>query len=856
MALTARERANDAAVQNILTQETQWTDVVSTIQQTNNGVRGYLITGRPVSRENYETALANLPGMLAALDAGAAGANDVPGLAVLHRLIVTELAQLARINKLIDQGNKAQAAALIGTDIDIGTMHDLRGLTDQTMERLNQKLIAAAGAAARDGAMMQEVTAAAVLGTLLLAWLVMRSNLAQTCRLRDAEAELAAGNAALEQKISERTKTLEANEHKFRTLAECIPNTVFVANALGANSFVSGRGVAFSGLPAAAMQGDGWLELLHPDDRAACQAKWRHCVASGQDFIGEFRLRRHDGAYLWLLFHTVPIKSSQGVITGWIGTATDIDARHRTEAETAGKNAKLEEVVAETAQELQQFFDLSQDILAVVNFDRQPIALNPAWERITGHGRDLAMARDYFAFIHPDDITANKAAGKALTYGEPITLDMRMSRADGGWSWISWRAVTSHKRELIFAVGRDVTAERERDEQLRQSQKMEVVGQLTGGLAHDFNNLLTIIMGNLELLQRGMEDAPLKLLHRLEAAMDASRRAAMLTHRMLAFSRRQPLDPAPLDASLLLAGMADMLRRTLGETIKVEIIGAVGLWQSLVDANQLENAILNLAVNARDAMPEGGTLKITTQNVILTTDDIATTPIGLPGEYVSITVIDTGTGMLPEVQAKAFEPFFTTKPTGKGTGLGLAQVYGFINQSGGCVKLFSQPGWGTSVTLFLPRLAIDALPEAPPAPEPACAEPAQPARGHGEIILLVEDEPGVRQFAQDVLNDLGYRVVTAETAAAALGVCATTPNIRLLFTDIVLAGGIGGHDLADRVNASHPDILVLYTTGYDGADSTAARYFEDGPDFIAKPFTAAALGEKVARLLETRRVMP
>lgn len=856
MALTARERASNATVQNILTQETQWTDVVSTIQQTNNGVRGYLITGRPISRENYEIALANLPGMLAALDAGAAGANNVSGLAVLHRLIATELAQLARINKLIDQGNKAQAAALTGADIDVGTMNDLRGLTDQTMERLNQKLIAAAAAAARDGAMMQEVTAAAVLGTLLLAWLVMRSNLAQTCRLRDAEAALAAGNAALEQKISERTKTLEANEHKFRTLAECIPNTVFVANALGANSFVSGRGVAFSGLPAAAMQGDGWLELLHTDDRAACEAKWRHCVASGEDFFGEFRLRRYDGAYRWLLFHTVPIKSSQGVITGWIGTATDIDTRHRTEAETAGKNALLEEVVAETAQELQQFFDLSQDILAVINFDRQPIALNPAWERITGRGRDLAMARDYLTFIHPDDITANMSAGKALTYGKPITLDMRMSRADGGWSWISWRAVTSHKRELIFAVGRDVTAERERDEQLRQSQKMEVVGQLTGGLAHDFNNLLTIIMGNLELLQRGMEDAPLKLLRRLEAAMDASRRAAMLTHRMLAFSRRQPLDPAALDAGQLLAGMSDMLTRSLGETIRVEIIGAAGLWQTLVDANQLENAILNLAVNARDAMPDGGTLKITTRNVTLPQDDIVTTPAGPPGQYVSISVSDSGTGMAPEIQAKAFEPFFTTKPTGKGTGLGLAQVYGFINQSGGYVQLFSQPELGTSVTLFLPRLEMDGTPEANPAVEPSRHAPSPPVHGHGELVLVVEDEAGVRQFAHDVLSDLGYRVLTAETASEALDICAATPQIRLLFTDIVLAGGIDGHDLADRVNASHPDMLFLYTTGYDGAGTAAARHFTDGPDFISKPFTAAVLGDKIARLLETKRVMP
>jgi signal transduction histidine kinase len=288
------------------------------------------------------------------------------------------------------------------------------------------------------------------------------------------------------------------------------------------------------------------------------------------------------------------------------------------------------------------------------------------------------MSDEYLDYIHPDDLETTRAAFALLRQGESVSIENRHKKADGTWCWLSWRAVPQPAQALIYGVARDITADREREEQLRQSQKMEVVGQLTGGVAHDFNNLLTVIMGSLELLSRGLAGAEPRLQRRVDAATDAAQRAAALTHRLLAFSRRSPLAPKPLDVNRLLAGMSDMLHRTLGETVDIEIVSGAGLWYAMADTNQLENAILNLAVNARDAMPGGGHLSIETQNTYLD-ESYSNAQIDVAqGQYVMISVTDTGMGMTPEVAARVFEPFFTTKPVGQGTGLGLAQVYGFI----------------------------------------------------------------------------------------------------------------------------------------------------------------------------------
>src|SRR5438105_656822 len=362
-------------------------------------------------------------------------------------------------------------------------------------------------------------------------------------------------------------------------------------------------------------------------------------------------------------------------------------------------------------------------------------------------------------------------------------------------------------RLLGFAkITRDITEKKAAEEQLRQAQKMEAVGQLTGGVAHDFNNLLTVIMGNLENLDRILPPAP-STQRIIAAALRAASRAAMLTHRLLALSRRQPLTPEVLSANKLVASISELLRRTLGESILVETVLAGGIWPTLADGNQLENALINLAINARDAMPEGGKLTIETANTHLDEAYARMHDEVQPGQYVGIFVTDTGIGMTPETAAHAFEPFFTTKEIGQGTGLGLSQVYGFIKQSGGHVKIYSEVGLGTTVKLYLPRLPV------PVVAQGEAKTPSVPVASGQETVLVVEDDADVRKFTADVLGELGYRILTAGDAAEAMRVLEDEPGIELMFTDIGLPGGVNGRELADEAKQRFPALKILFTTG-------------------------------------------
>jgi len=400
--------------------------------------------------------------------------------------------------------------------------------------------------------------------------------------------------------------------------------------------------------------------------------------------------------------------------------------------------------------------------------------------------------------------------------------------------------------ELLLAEA----AERERVEGvLRQAQKMEGIGQLTGGVAHDFNNLLTIIVGNLEALQRQLQSSPPDLTNAarsVDGAMRGAQRAVSLTQRLLAFSRQQPLDPKPLDVSRLITGMSDLLRRTIGEHIAIETVLAGGLWRTHVDANQLEIAILNLAVNARDAMPEGGRLTVETANAHLDEGYAAAQAEVVPGQYVMLAITDNGTGMTREVLAKVFEPFFTTKDVGHGTGLGLSQVYGFVKQSGGHVKIYSEPGEGTSVKIYLPRLHSE---EATTIEEPV----PKPARGNGtETVLVVEDDDDVRKYTRGVLGELGYRVIEAANGTNALDIIEQEPEIQLLFTDVGLPGGMNGRQLADKARRRRPGLKVLFTTGYARNAIVHEGRLGPGVQLITKPFTYAALATKLRDILDAR----
>jgi signal transduction histidine kinase/ActR/RegA family two-component response regulator len=381
---------------------------------------------------------------------------------------------------------------------------------------------------------------------------------------------------------------------------------------------------------------------------------------------------------------------------------------------------------------------------------------------------------------------------------------------------------------------------------LRQVQKMEAMGQLTGGIAHDFNNLLQVIIGNLEVMQRrnlvGGDDAK----RMVASALRGAQRAATLTQRLLAFARRQPLDPRPIDVNRLVTGMSELLHRTLGESITIETVLASGIWRVAVDANQLENALLNLAVNARDAMPSGGRLTIETANTFLDEAYSQTNEVK-PGQYVLIAVSDTGTGMSSDVIAKAFEPFFTTKDVGKGSGLGLSQVYGFIRQSDGHAKIYSEPGEGTTIKLYLPRLVTAG--ESREASPDASAMTGSRGDRH---VLVVEDDEDVRAHAVAILRELGYAVLEASDGASALRVLEADPNVELLFTDVGLPGGLNGRQLADEARRRHPELAVLYTTGYARNAIVHQGRLDPGVELITKPFTFASLAAKVNAIFERR----
>jgi len=523
--------------------------------------------------------------------------------------------------------------------------------------------------------------------------------------------------------------------------------------------------------------------------------------------------------------------------------------RSRAEARLSDLAVSLEEQVEERTADRNRLWMLSRDIMLVAGFDGLIGAVNPAWTTTLGWSETELLTRNFLDLVHPDDLMATQDAAAALGEGKSFTrFDNRYRHKDGSYRSLTWTAVPGDG--LIIAVARDITAEQDQaealrhaEEALRQAQKMEAVGQLTGGLAHDFNNLLTGMMGNLELLQIRVARGRLEDLDRfINAAQGAGRRAAALTQRLLAFSRRQTLDPKPTDVNRLITGFEEMLARTVGATVDIEIVGAVGLWPTEIDAGQLENAILNLCINGRDAMPDGGRLTIETANKWF--DDRAAQDHELPpGQYISVCVSDSGTGMPPELIKRVFEPFFTTKPIGQGTGLGLSMIYGFARQSGGHVRIYSEVGHGTTVCIYLPRYHGDVIDDAAETQRVA-AEVAG-----GQTILVVDDEATIRHLIDEVLDEQGYTVIGAADGAAGLKVLQSGARIELLITDVGLPNGMNGRQVADHARALRPGLKVLFITGFAENAAVGNGHLEPGMELLTKPFTLEALTSKVAAMI-------
>ena len=601
-------------------------------------------------------------------------------------------------------------------------------------------------------------------------------------------------------------------------------------------------------------------ERVHPDDRERVARTYREADASGSDYEVTFRFVRPDGEIRHVHEIGEAVRDGSGRIVEHVGATQDVTEIKRIEEALKRSREELELRVAERTAELRDREVLLRTAARISRMGtaiwdetaQRYASVSEEYAAIFGCSVDEYIERfgtweSDFTDVHPDDVERFVAFERAYRASpHEAEIEYRVGGPGRPVQYIRdiLQPVYDHTGKhvrTIYAI-QDITDLRRTEEELRHAQKMEAVGQLTGGVAHDFNNLLAVIVGNLELVelevgQRG--EAP----EWIQRAIAAAERGANLTQRLLAFSRKQALRPEPVEVQQLIRGMLELLRRTLGETIEIEILGEVGLWPSLVDPGQLENSILNLAINARDAMPEGGKLTIETSNVQVGEDYSAAETELEPGQYVRVAVRDSGDGMSAEVAAHAFDPFFTTKEVGEGSGLGLSMVYGFAKQSGGHAVLSSVEGQGTTLELYLPRYAGG---EAEAAVRPQ--EGSRP-RARGERVLVVEDDAEVRALILRILNSLGYEVREASSARAALELLESEARVDLLLTDVVLPAGMSGRALAEAASDRRPNLPVLYMSGYTEDAVVQRGRLEDDLHFLQKPFRIGAIAQAVRRAL-------
>ncbi|HKX92289.1 MAG TPA: GAF domain-containing protein [Sphingomicrobium sp.] len=707
---------------------------------------------------------------------------------------------------------------------------------------------------------------------------------------------------------------LRDGEERFRTVFENAAVGMLEIDADWSISAANAAYGQLVGIPPERLSGQNCLAFTHPDDVKTSEQALHKAAAGpkGARISFEKRYIHADGHEVWIRSNLAKI-SGQGPTARFLKVVEDISDAKRAQAEVEDQRHLLEilnETGAAVAAELdteaivQKVTDAGVELTGAKFGAFFYNVINEAGESLTLYTLTGADRADFDRFGHPratqvfaptfrgegvvrsDDITSDPRYGKnpphnglprrhlpvrsylavpvtsrtgevigGLFFGHPDTrvfteASERLVVGLAGQAAVAidnsrlFESVQRVNQTLEERVHQRTQELEEAHEALRQSQKMETVGQLTGGIAHDFNNLLQIVSGNLDLLRQKLPGDATHLRRYVDRAFNGADRAATLTQRLLAFSRRQPLMPKPLDINRLIPGMSELLHRTLGETIEVESVLAPRLWTVEADPNQLENAIINLAINARDAMPDGGKLTIETANTHLDHSYAAHNPEVSVGQYAVICISDTGVGMDAETAARAVEPFFTTKEVGRGTGLGLSMVYGFVKQSGGHVKIYSEPGQGTTVKMYLPRL-LGKYDEQVVEPVGGWKE----AQG-SEVILVCEDDEDVRAYSAEVLRELGYRVLEAADGPGALALLEAEGNVDLLFTDVVLPGGMTGADLAREAAKVQAGIKTLFTTGYARNAIVHHGRLDPGVDLLTKPFSYADLAARVRDILD------
>lgn len=651
-------------------------------------------------------------------------------------------------------------------------------------------------------------------------------------------------NAELEMRVDERTaaltrinQALQTSEARFRRVVEAAPNAIVTINEAGLIEMVNAQAEMLFGYRREELLGQA-VEILvperfrshHPEQRQSFfRDPQSRAMGAGRDLFGV----KKDGTEFPVEIGLNPIETDDGTLV--LSAIVDISERRAAEA-----------ALRKGAEDFRYLFQSNPLPMWVYESGSLKfLKVNKAAVLNYGYSRDEFLAMRLTDIRPPEDIRKLMENLESATGDYQKTHNWRHRRKNGDIIRVDIfsHALIFEGKDARLTVALDVTQRNVAEEQLRQAQKMDAIGQLTGGVAHDFNNLLAVIQGNLESIGDRVRVDPATS-ELVEDALKATEHGASLTHQLLAYSRQQPLEPRVLDLDKVISEMATMLRRTLEESIKVDAVIALDMWKVRIDPHQLQNALLNLAVNARDAMPNGGELTIEGSNVTLDDHYVANNADVAAGRYALISVSDTGAGMPPEVINRAFEPFFTTKAVGHGTGLGLSMVYGFVKQSGGHIKIYSEVGLGTTIKLYLPSAET-----AGSATEELETKTAAPRSAGGEVIMVVEDDPSVRKLTVRLLAELGYVTIEAQDGASALRALAEVPRIDLFFTDVVLPGGMNGAILARKAKALRPDLKILYMSGYTRNAVLHNGELDTGVQLLTKPFRRVDLALKIRQIL-------
>ena len=619
-----------------------------------------------------------------------------------------------------------------------------------------------------------------------------------------------------------------AAESRFDQLADALPELVYQCDPQGRLTYGNARWREVTGFVPGGPMTDAVDQRIHPDDAGTVQAKVARSLADGTPMTSMHRLRWPDGKYRWHLARVLPLRDEAGRITSWLGVSTDVDDLRRDQARL---------------QRQSQLLDAANEAIVVRDAADVITYWNRGAERLYGYTAAEAIGQPVFSLLYRDAPEAREAARQVREQGDFRGRLVAYDRhGDAHTVELHWALLRDEDGRAgdVMAIHVDVTQRVLLEQRLQQTMRLEAVGELTGGVAHDFNNILTVVLGNAELLADRLKDEP-RTLRLAESIRAAAQRGAQLTQRLLAFARRQVLDPRAVQVGELLEGMRPLLAKVLRADVTLEVRTAEGGWRAEVDAAQLEHAIVNLCVNARDAMPRGGTVRVETSAVTVTDEDLAGDPDLAPGQYVRLAVTDTGDGIPPEVLPRIFEPFFSTKERGRGTGLGLSMVYGFVKQSNGHVQVRTERGQGTTVALLFPRAESTSV--EPPKPRPAGSLPP------GTTVLLAEDDDLVRGAVGHLLRVLGVEVVAVADGAAALEVLRSPARVDLLITDVVMPGGMNGAELADQAAAVRPGLRILFSSGYSADVIQQEGRLPPGVQLLGKPYTLAELSRKLHELL-------